>query len=164
VPVAPPATQSLDTLIKQLRGDFPDYIFQSHEDALYWSPQKQTIFYPHATTQLDDKLLAGILHELSHALLGHTRFETDVQLLRLEVAAWDKAKSLGATYAVVIDDEYAQDCIDTYREWLHKRSTCPTCTSHGVQHNKTVYRCLNCQGTWRVSDNRFCRIYRISVK
>jgi hypothetical protein len=103
----------------------------------------------------------SILHELGHALLDHQSYENDVNLLQKEAEAWEKAVIVAKSYGMTIDQEHIQNCLDTYRDWLHKRSTCPTCSSHGLQQNKALYRCLNCQGAWKVSSARFCRPYRL---
>jgi hypothetical protein len=51
--------------------------------------------------------------------------------------------------------------LDTYRDWLYKRSICPTCTAKCLQQGDFVhYRCFNCHTTWRVTASRFCRAYR----
>jgi hypothetical protein len=60
---------------------------------------------------------------------------------------------------VIIDEEHIQNCLDTYRDWLHKRSTCPRCDSHGLQTSEQ-YKCYNCRAVWRVGNERFCRAYR----
>lgn len=103
----------------------------------------------------------SLLHETGHALLGHTSYVADIELLKLEVAAWDRAKQLAKELGTSIDENHIQDCLDTYRDWLDKRSICPNCGTKSIQTDKgSKYRCFNCHTTWRVSNNRFGRAYR----
>lgn len=129
-------------------------------DTFLWSPKDRTVVY--AETKLTDKTGKwSLLHEIAHASLEHQIYESDFELLQLEVAAWKEAKRLAVSIKLDIDDNYIEDCLDTYRDWLHQRSTCPTCGSIGLQHDPSEYRCHNCLGIWRVSASRFCRPYRM---
>lgn len=146
-----------DGFIKRLRADFPDFTFKSGGQD-YWSPGTNTITY-----DADRGLLAlqyGLLHELAHALLGHNVYESDFELLKLEAEAWHKAALLGKKYKVDISDDHIQNCLDTYRDWLHHRSLCPKCGAHVLQVNGHTYRCFNCQTQWQVTSQRFSRAYR----
>ena len=146
----------MEQLVRKLQHDFPELSFVEAEIAS-WSAGAQQVTYKKGSGASD---LWTILHELGHGLLGHTNYESDVILLRKEVAAWEKAYELGQTYGVDIDKNHVQNCLDTYRDWLHKRSTCPACGQHGVQLASALYRCLNCPSTWKVTSARFCRPYR----
>lgn len=123
----------------------------------YWSPAEQVVHYGNGS---DPFAVFALLHELSHALLSHQNYQTDIELLRLEAEAWAKAVMVAKEYSVTISDDHIQDCLDTYRDWLHKRSTCPTCKAHGLQNIRDGYICLNCSGKWQVTNARFCRVYR----
>ena len=149
------------TLLDQVIADFPEVSFEAGEQFL-WSPKEHTVFYVADTSNKAEHW--ALLHELSHGLLGHTTYKTDFELLQLEVAAWHKAEALAASYGLKIDENHIQDCLDTYRDWLHARSECPSCTEHGLQKNSTTYTCLNCRTEWRVSSARFCRPYRMKSK
>jgi hypothetical protein len=147
----------MEKLIKKLSLEYPRIYFKEAAVAS-WSPSLRQVSY----TSTGEKTGAwSVLHELGHALLEHQSYESDISLLQKEAEAWEKASSIAERYKVTIDQEHIQNCLDTYRDWLHKRSTCPTCSSHGLQQNKTLYRCLNCQGAWNVSSARFCRPYRL---
>ncbi len=124
-----------------------------------WSPHTQTITYKLSEIQTSEGAWS-LLHEASHAVLGHSNYDSDFELLMLEVAAWDQAKSLAQVYGQTIDENHVQDCIDTYRDWLHQRSTCPTCGNAGLQQSSTDYHCHNCHTLWHVTASRFCRPYR----
>jgi hypothetical protein len=147
----------METLVNALRQAYPNFTFVAGDQAS-WSAQKQQVTYA-----LDESpgALWTVLHELGHAILGHASYESDLQLLQKETAAWNEAVELSAAYGIDIDNDHIQDCLDTYRDWLHKRSTCPTCGDHGLQSTQSLYNCLNCQNTWKVSSARFCRPYRL---
>ncbi|MCY1379960.1 hypothetical protein D9M68_895230 [compost metagenome] len=82
----------------------------------------------------------------------------------MERDAWRYAKEkLGSNYKVTITDTVIQDSLDTYRDWLHARSTCPNCQATGMQNRKRHYRCIACQHVWRVNDARICGLRRYSL-
>lgn len=148
----------MDDLVARLRADFPAFTFKE-DTVAHWSPAESSIFY----TSQEKTSSWTILHELGHALRGHTDYHSDVHLLRKESEAWATAMDLAKGYGVSIEARYIQDCLDTYRDWLHKRSTCPDCSGHGLQQNKGLYRCPNCQTQWQVTSARFCRPYRLKI-
>jgi hypothetical protein len=149
-------------IIKELSKLNPNIKLQSGE-SFYWSPEKKLITY-------SEKLInepAGqwiLFHEFAHANLGHTSYSSDLGLLKLEVEAWGEAKRLSAKFKIEINEDHIQDCLDTYRDWLHRRSTCPTCEIICLQATPTNYKCHNCFTDWSVSASRFCRPYRSVIK
>ena len=146
-----------EKLLKKLRQDYPSFSFKA-DTSNHWSPETKQVFYK--KNQPQPIRMWSLLHELAHALLTHTSYNSDFELIKLEVKAWEEAKSLGLAYDVVIDEEHVQDCLDTYRDWLHKRSTCPTCELRSAQKNEHTYECFNCGTSWQVSSARFARAYR----
>jgi hypothetical protein len=152
----------MQPLIDRLSQKFPKLRFTAAEQ-FYWSPETREIFYK--TNAKGKTARWSLLHETGHALLGHTNYQADYELLRLEVEAWERARSLAAELGIKINDDHIQDCLDTYRDWLHKRSICPSCGTKSLQQGDYVhYRCFNCHTTWRVSTNRFQRAYRSTKK
>ncbi len=150
----------METLLRRVKSDYPK-LKLIKGSAFSWSPATNTITYKSAT----DKVRSwSLLHELAHALLGHKSYGTDLELLLLEVAAWNKAKLLAEAYDIQIDDNHIQDCIDTYRDWLYQRSTCPLCSNTSLQQDSVTYRCFNCNTSWTVTASRFCRPYRLTSK
>jgi len=147
----------METFVKRLRQDFPTLLFVSG-DVASWSANTGQVTYTDSTAP---SALWTLLHELGHALLGHTSYESDSNLLLKEAAAWEEALALAKKYKQTIDTDHIQNCLDTYRDWVFKRSTCPDCGQHGVQPSQSLYSCLNCQNTWKVSSARFCRPYRL---
>ncbi len=152
----------MEKLLATLQKDFPHLTFAPAE-IFSWSSRKQTVNYAVAPS---DPVHAvwSLLHEMGHALLEHTTYQTDFELVKLEAAAWDKAARLGKKYGHLIDMDHIQDCLDTYRDWLHQRSTCPTCTITSLQKDMHTYSCYNCNTEWRVSRTRLCRPYRLLQK
>lgn len=150
---------SPENFIKMLKRDFSQFDFKPG-DSDHWSPRTNTISY--YSSQKNKDFQYGILHELAHALLDHTNYSSDFELLKMESLAWHKAAQIGRRYGIKISEEYIQNCLDTYRDWLHRRSSCPVCKNHSLQINKRTYRCFNCQSQWQVSLRRFARPYRLN--
>ena len=149
----------MGTLISRLQHDYPSLSFQKDTEAR-WSFADKTVFY---TLNTGQEATWTLLHELGHALLGHASYASDVELLQKEVAAWEKARELARRYAIRIEETYAENCLDTYRDWLHRRSACPECSLQGIQQSSALYDCFNCQTTWKVTEQRFCRPYRLKM-
>lgn len=146
-------TTAFSNLLSKLKTDFPHITFQSGE-AFRWSPSNATVFY----TPTSDRV--SLLHEVAHAVLGHTDYTHDLELLRLERDAWTKAIELGRAYAVQVPITHAEDALDTYRDWLHARSLCPVCNHAGVQAAVGTYQCVICEQSWRPNDARTCGLRR----
>lgn len=151
--------RSTSSLIHKLKTTYPDISFVEAEQ-FSWSPTTRTILYnrdiPHASLLL--------LHELSHASLEHNDYHRDVELIAMETAAWEKAKEHAQTYDVRITEGVIQDHLDTYRDWLHARSTCPNCSANGYQVEALRYECPACTHTWKVNEARLCALRRYSTK
>ncbi len=148
----------MDELIDKLKDIIPGIKFDKSE-SFCWSPASRTITYTDSPSS-DKESAWSLLHEAGHALLSHQDYDSDIQLVLLEVAAWEKAKSIGSSVGITIEEDHIQDCLDTYRDWLHQRSTCPRCGVVSLQVNAEQYTCHNCTCVWVVSSARFCRPYR----
>lgn len=147
--------------IASLAKDYPDFKIERGSQE-HWSPKSSTItFNP---TQTPERIRFSVLHELAHALLGHTNYQSDFELLKMESEAWHLASQIGLKYGVSISENHIQNCLDTYREWLHHRSKCPACGMHVLQEDGSSYKCFNCSAAWKVSNGRFVRPYRRSQK
>lgn len=148
------------SVLSQIRQLLPEVKLRE-ADAFFWSPNNQTVSYNTEEIGTDAGAWA-LLHETAHAVLGHTGYQSDIELLMLEVEAWQEAKTIASKLGITIDEEHIQDCLDTYRDWLHQRSTCPVCGVVCLQANPRSYHCHNCHNDWLVSASRFCRPYRLS--
>ncbi len=152
----------MNKLVIKLKKDYPDIKFSAGK-RFTWSPEDKMVVFK--TSALINKVAVwSLLHEVGHALLGHTIYDNDFHLLKLEVEAWQKAEELGIKYSHPIDSEHIQDCLDTYRDWLYKRSLCPACSTSSLQVDERTYRCFNCGTEWHVSKSRLCRPYRLKQK
>jgi len=149
---------SIRSLLPKLVADYPAFTF-TPGNRFAWSPDQATVYY-----DATDDNPALFLHELSHGILGHHDYSQDVELVAMESHAWDKALELAKTYGVTITDETVQDNLDTYRDWLHARSTCPNCEATGYQSGKHSYSCVACTHTWRVNEARICALRRYEDK
>src|SRR6266567_285378 len=147
----------MEKLITRLKQDYPKLIFKQSLVAS-WSPKTKEICYKPSRKVSNSW---SVLHEVGHAVLGHNSYGSDIELLQKELEAWNEARNIAKSYGLIIDDSHIENCLDTYRDWLHKRSTCPYCDKHGFQQSRGLYSCLNCEGTWKVSSERFCRPYRL---
>jgi len=145
-------------LISHLKTDYPQFSFLE-SDIFLWSPSENIINY----RDTDDGSYIFILHELSHALLSHTNYDRDIELIAMECEAWDKALELANNYGLQIEDNTIQSSLDTYRNWLHSRSTCPVCSATGIQDKKHSYSCMACGHKWRVNDARNCALRRYKM-
>lgn len=152
--------QSTRSLVKQLGKDYPEFVF-SFADEFWWSSKQNTIF-------INPKASHGTeytLHELSHALLDHRGYKHDIDLIKLERDAWAYATSkLAPTYNVKISEDTVQDNLDTYREWLYARSTCPDCHTTGLETKEQLYHCFACGHEWQVNEARLCALRRHSLQ
>jgi len=129
------------SFIEQLAKDYPGFSIERGKQE-HWSPRTNAItFNP-------------------NALLGHTSYQSDFELLKMESEAWHLAAKIGLKYGVSISEDHIQNCLDTYRDWLHRRSQCPTCGLHVIQETNSNYKCFNCGSAWNVSSGRFVRPYR----
>lgn len=146
-----------ERFVSRLAADYPQFNFKAGAQE-HWSPKTRTITYE--TGRSGEHLRYGLLHELAHALLDHNSYHSDFELLKLESHAWQTAAEIGKKYGVKIDDDHIQNCLDTYRDWLHRRSQCPACGVHVLQADATTYKCFNCGASWQVSAGRFARAYR----
>lgn len=148
----------MEKLITKITRDFPSLRLRPGS-TFYWAPDDQAIFFDSTATGQTARW--SLLHEVGHALLEHKNYTSDMDLLALELTAWEKAQSVGNIYNISIKDEHIQQCLDSYRDWIYKRSTCPICsTTSAQQDNTTTYHCYNCHHAWQVSNGRFCRSYR----
>ncbi len=147
-------------LITSLIADFPDFHFEE-SDEFHWSPDSKTIHFD----STDPLLAPRLLHEVSHAALGHATYSRDIELIAMERDAWQHARvELGPRYSVEVDADTIHYDMDSYRDWMHQRSTCPHCGSSGIQTKKHAYRCVSCRGDWRVNDARTCALRRYTAQ
>ncbi len=127
------------TFLAKIKSDFPEFRFI---DGVRFSfrPPKTIVVGP---KEPNDSLL--LLHELGHALSGHRSFDTEVGRMKMEREAWDKARELTPKYGVGYDEELVEGELDTYRDWLHKKTRCPKCGLTRFQTPDGKYHCPRCE-------------------
>ena len=129
----------LRDLITKIKADYPSFTFKTGKKFAFRYPKTITI----GPSEPFDSLL--LLHEVSHALLGHRDYSRDIDRVKMESEAWEKAKELANHYGVGIDENLVQDELDTYREWLHQKSRCPKCGLTRFQTPDSKYHCPRCE-------------------
>lgn len=152
----------IDEIKKYISKQMPEIIFTPGKQ-FYWAPETKQVYFE----DIPDNPIAtwSLLHEVSHAKLNHTNYKNDFDLIFLEVEAWEEAKNLAKKFKIKINQNHIEDCLDTYRDWLAKRSACPVCGVRTLQQTNTVrYLCYNCHSKWKVTPSSFCRPYRSLFK
>lgn len=153
----------LTNWLPKIKQAFPAITFELGDD-FRWSAQHQTVYVGEIG---DERDIITLLHEIGHALAGHSNYDRDITLLNLEREAWTIASTqVAPQFDITIDNELVEDALDSYRDWLHARSTCPECSQNGVQRDRNTYECLLCHTSWRVNDARRCGLkrYRLTTK
>ncbi|MCL2371609.1 hypothetical protein FWC63_02610 [Candidatus Saccharibacteria bacterium] len=141
-------------MIERLKADFPEFKFREGKE-FRWRPRTRTVTLGRISAGdnpgsgveggVDAKYALLALHEVAHALLGHEDDTYDLKRLKCEVEAWEKVRAeLAPRYDIEFDEELMQDMLDTYREWLHKKSACPICKQCRLQTKSGGYVCVNC--------------------
>ena len=150
---------STPTLLEAIKDRFPTITFKTGEQ-FEWHPHEGVIIYDH-----DDPLFgARLLHEVGHAKLKHDSYDRDVDLISMERDAWQVARvELAPLFYINISGDVIHHDMDTYRDWLHERSTCPHCGSNGIQIKKRDYKCVTCLKSWRVNEARSCQLRRYRI-
>lgn len=149
---------TITSLIAKLKEDFPELYFKPGE-TFHWNAPSSTVYY-----QVDSLDTSSLLHELAHAILNHQSFTRDVQLIEYEQAAWHHASEiLAPRYGITITAQQIEDSLDTYRDWLHARSSCPQCNATGLQIKNQLYSCLACRTQWKANDARLCGLRRTII-
>lgn len=148
---------SISWLIDKITDDYPEICVEIGEKCA-WNPDSQTITYS------PDDDTSTILHELGHALSGHSVYSLSIELLAMEREAWSRAREVAVSYDITLDENVVEQHLDTYRDWLHSRSLCPSCASTGIEANHNSFECPNCDNRWQVNDARQCQLRRTSTK
>ena len=125
--------------LDKVKTDFPDLRFRKGRKFAFRPPRTIVVGPDEPRAEL------LLLHELGHATLEHRDFETDVERLRMEMEAWEKARELASRYGVEYDEELVQMELDTYRDWLHQKSRCPKCGLTRFETPGGQYHCPRCE-------------------
>lgn len=129
--------------VQRLKKDYSEYSFREGERFAFRA--LRTIIYEDCDGQDENGCRLQLLHELGHAILGHREFWADVERIKIERAAWEKARELAEQYNIYYDEEFVEEKLDSYRDWLHRRSQCPRCKATRFQTRGGDYHCPNCE-------------------
>ncbi len=149
------------SLVKKLKNKAASYEHLAHLTLI----QGEMFGWDHTACAITyNKSIPGaesyLLHEFGHALKNHSGYKSDVGLVKIERDAWEEARIIGKELGISISDDLIESSLDTYRDWLHSRSLCPTCDATGIQSAELKYACASCGATWRVNEARTCGLKR----
>lgn len=149
--------QEPNNLLAKLRQDYPDLRFLMGKKFTFRPPR--TIIAPdfaqisqnsvadqnETCSTIEQKFYSlSLLHELGHAVLGHRDFATDIERIKMERAAWEQAREFCKYYGVEYDEDFVEEELDSYRDWLHQRSKCSQCAQTRFQGADGEYHCPFC--------------------
>lgn len=137
----PSTLSSAYALLDTLRFLYPDLTFRPGKKFKF-RPKKTIYYLPPETSPETFPLL--LCHELAHALLGHFSYLTDLERLKIEVAAWEETKNLCEKFEIPFSSEFANLELDTYRDWLNQKSLCKTCGMTRFETPDGNYHCPRC--------------------
>lgn len=147
--------------VSEIATKFNQFTFKTHE-VFHWSPKNNTVYYD--SKELGSKEgLFQLFHEVGHALSGHKTYSSGIELLKFESEAWQKARELAEEYNLNISPKQIERCLDSYRDWLHVRSTCPSCETIALEVEANQYHCFNCLQKWSVPSDQRTRRYRLKL-
>lgn len=118
-----------------------------------YNANTETITYIPELLKTNDGLLA-FLHEIAHLQLKHFSYKYDVELLGIEVEAWELTKKLAEEIGIEINEDHICDCLGSYDHWISKRAACPRCGTYGLQRAQNVFGCFVCDCYWKVNERQ----------
>jgi hypothetical protein len=148
-------------VVLELLEQFPDIVFVSGQFFM-WSPYAKTITYDQQRMASNNGRLA-LLHEIGHARLGHRVYRYDMELLQMELDAWDVARELAGQYGVTVNENHVTDAVASYDDWLTRRATCPDCNNFSLQSGRDAYGCFACGAKWVVNWRKDRRVRRTVI-
>ena len=141
--------------IEDLRQEFGQFNFIP-SNRFKWRYPKSIYFEEKSAIPFEFFALQT-LHELGHALSNHKDYKTDVRRLKMESEAWERARELikthenwTKTYDITYNEDFAEEQLDSYRDWLHQRSKCKICGLTRFQKKSGKWLCPKCD----LIDNR----------
>ena len=131
---------SLKKLVAKISADYPELQIAPGERFRFSPPNHlyyQTVGHP-----------LELLHELGHYLINKSNYTSDIELVEIESQAWAKVREICERYGIKYDEDFAEDHLDSYRDWLHLTSLCKNCNLSGYQDSSLLYHCPLCGATW----------------
>lgn len=128
-------------LITSLKQDFPDFYF-TYGKRFSFRPPKTIVIGPDE----GEKTPMLLFHELGHALSHQYSYKTAVERLKIESIAWSEGKKAYQNYHSLPpwDDDFVEENLDTYRDWLHTKSKCKACGLTMFQNQDGTWECPYC--------------------
>ena len=133
------------SFLDTIKHAYPTFSFRPGPKFLFRPPK--SIYYQ----EMDDNYRLLLLHELSHALLGHFSYEKSLERLQIERDAWEKTRELCEKHSVAFDESVAESELDTYRDWVHQKTLCKTCGLTCLEVSPESLYCPFCQKTFKRS-------------
>ncbi len=153
---------AFDELLSRIKHDYPRIKFCSGRQ-FYWSPNEKTIYF--STEIRPNEAGHLILHELAHMELKHTNYDYDVELIQMELAAWEYSKAnFYPQYLPEFNQTLQDGYLESYRDWLYRRSLCPKCNLTGQQLANHSYSCPTCHQKWQPNIAKQNRLQRRQIK
>lgn len=137
---------------------FPQHTFLPAAFFSYDAADEVINYSPIAIKNNNGKL--ALLHEISHCELGHFHYQSDLQLYAMEIDAWRYTQKLAERFGISIHQDYIEECLESYNQWIEKRGTCPNCGVFCAQITETEFECYNCSTRWRVNTSPQVRTTR----
>lgn len=148
----------MSNIVDKVTLKFPGFNFIKGT-SFTWDPNHLAVYYPDGT-HTDTTFLHGLMHEISHGILGHFNFKNDIELIKMERDAWRTAIDLLIKEEIEADIDHIENCLNSYRDWLYARSRCPQCGLVSIQTEAHTYSCIHCRLDWRVPSSRLCNVKR----
>lgn len=139
-------------------NDFPQFVFRPGRFNM-WSPLTNTIYYNSRRVNSNNGRI-GLLHEIGHGSLAHRVYKYDMELLTMEMDAWDFVRQYAQKYNLKVDEDHITRCIASYDRWLSKRATCPDCKTFSLQKDRSNFGCFYCGSKWKVNERKDRRVMR----
>lgn len=141
--------KELNKFVMRVKTDFAQLDFREGKKFTF-RPPRTIILEPvqnyaeNGAVGLNNYMMS-VLHEVGHAKLEHKFYQTDVERVKMEGAAWEAARGLCEQYGVCYDEEFVQSELDSYREWLYRQSKCKKCGLTRFQTKSGRYYCPICE-------------------
>lgn len=141
--------ENAQAFLLTLKTEYPDFVWQLGNRFKY-RPEKTIIIDQNSPAPWPYFALLT-LHELGHALSRHKDYKTDVERLKIEAEAWQRAKreiSAHPEWHLTYDEDFAEGELDSYRDWLHQKTKCKKCGLTRYQTADGKYHCPQCDNLY----------------
>ncbi|MBQ3306365.1 hypothetical protein IJH02_02955 [Candidatus Saccharibacteria bacterium] len=142
---------NLKQLLDYLQTAYPNFHFLYGNRFKFRYPDQISLENPENSAIPLEFFALQTLHELGHALCKHKDYTIDISRLKIECEAWETAKTAyeklpeNLKNTLKWDENYVEDSLDTYRDWLHTRSKCKKCGLTRFQTEDGEWHCPRCE-------------------